>query len=352
MIAPPKNMQSDRLDSSTSRSRSPREQGQGLQFGERVTSLRQKMEQKTDLAMANIVRSEISKARNFGKDFSPNQVSNDTNSRYVSAVDNMKNNNKAPEDSKSKATYEFNRAALVHVTRIELKSALKDFDKFKRTGDLNKAAESYLKIREGNAVLNKYPPSTGNRAEDLKRGSIYKGSIKSDQSNCKRDSISSLPQGWKDKVQNQINEKDRPAAAVMSITGCRPAESKGVKVRQSDDKTTISVEIKGAKVDQDRGIKSRIVEFDREELEKSQAGKDVLDWLGDRQCRTTTHAGSLESFRERVNSAFDRAGCEQGSCYSFRHEKATELREQGLKPEQIAAQLGQRSSASQSVYGR
>ena len=353
MNAPVKNIQSDRLDSSPSRGQQQtlRQQGGSLQFDARVTDLRAIYEEKADQGRADIVRGDVKTGREFVRGWD-NNVSDNTNSRYINAVNNMRENNKLPENANSKATFEFNRAALVHVTRSELKGALRDFDKYKRQGDLTKAAQSYLKIRECNAVLNKYPPSTGNRADDLKRSSLYHGNIKSENSNCKRDSINNLPGDWKDKVQLQINETDKAAAGVMSLTGCRPAESKGVKVRQSEDKSTISIEIKGAKVDQDRGIKSRIVEFERAELEETQAGRDLINWLGDRQCRTTTYPGTLSSFRERVNSAFARAECSQGSCYSFRHSKATEMREIGASPSEIAHQLGQRSQTSQSVYGR
>ena len=345
-----KNMQTDRLGSSTSRTNTHR--GQGLQFDERVSSLREKMEARTDHNIASIVRGDVKTGREFVKGWDTAQVSNNTQNRYTREFNNMKSNNIAPEHANCKATFEFQRAALVFNVRKELKEGLRDFDKFKRSGDLNKAAQSYLKIRECNQILTKYPPSTGNRAEDLKRESLYHGDIKSEKSNCKRDSVNTLPRDWKDKVHAQVNEKDKAAAAIMQLTGCRPIEARGVKVRQDADKSTVRVEIKGAKVDQDRVIPSRIVEFERDDLEKSQAGQDVLKWLGERQCRTTTTAGTLESFRERVNSAFDRADCSIGSCYSFRHEKATELRESGSSPAQIAATLGQRSEASQSVYGR
>lgn len=332
------------------RGQSSRANAAPLMIEQRVQTLRESLESRADMRAAGQVREIVKEGRDNCKNWDSKDISQNTDIRYNREVNKMRENNKLPENANCKNTFEFQRAALVHVTRAELKSNLRDFDKFKRQGDLDNAAKSFNNIRQCNEILKKYPPSTGNRNEDLKRTSLYNGKTNSEKSNCKRDSISNLPNDWKDKVQTEIKEKDKPAAAVMQITGCRPAESKGVKIRQSNEKITF--EIKGAKVDQDRGLPNRIVEFDKQELEESQAGRDVMQWMGDRGCRTTTYSGSLESFRERVNSAFQRAECEAGSCYSFRHDRATVLRSAGATPTEIARELGQRSPESQQVYGR
>jgi integrase len=185
----------------------------------------------------------------------------------------------------------------------------------------------------------------------LERHSAFQGPSRppKDRSNCKRPSLSNLPDNWRDNVQHASNDYDRPALAAMSLTGCRPAEVKGIKVRQDDER--VMFEIKGAKVDEDRGIKTRCISIEKSELSQSQAGRDLQDWLGNRERRTIAHRGSVEAFRGRVARAADRAGHDDVTSYSYRHAEARELKNSDISKDEIANRLGHRSERSQSVYG-
>ncbi|WP_353851331.1 site-specific integrase [Aquitalea sp.] len=183
------------------------------------------------------------------------------------------------------------------------------------------------------------------------RSSAFHGPARADaaRSNGKRSSLTDLPPDWRDAVQREARDSDRPAVAALALTGCRPTEVRGIRVRQDENSVTLT--IRGAKVDRDRGIESRSIILDRADLDSSQAGRDLAAWLGNREQRTIAYPGSVEAFRERVSRAADRAGLEQVSSYTYRHAAARELKTAGASRVEIADRLGHRSERSQSVYG-
>ena len=339
----------ERLDTGRS---TPRVSSEGLRLSERVEALRSALEARTDLRAAAQLRVDVTEARGFVKGFNARaSVSHHTASRYDRAVNQMRAAAQRPEDAACKTSFTFKRAALVHVTRAEVKTALRDLDKHRRTGDVRQAAGAYLRVRDGLATLRQYPPSTGSRETDLQRRSSYTGPTHPDQerSNGKRASLDGLPASWRDDVQREVSQSDRAAVAAMAITGSRPVEVKGIRVAQNADAVTLTV--RGAKVDDARGVESRVVTLELGELAGTQAGRDLLAWLGNREQRTVTHEGTVEAFAGRVSRAADRAGHSHVSAYTYRHQAARDLKSSGTPREEIAERLGHRSDRSQSVYG-
>lgn len=348
MTANPPHQQArtDRLDTP----RQPR--AAGLRLEARTAALRDRLEARADSRAADALRADVREARAHVRDWTPEKaVSSDTADRYARAVDQMRASGQRPEDAACKSSFEFRRAAVVHEARVGIKAGLRDLDKHKRTGDLNKAAEAYSRVRGGVETLRRYPPTTGDRERDLERYSTYSGPARAEaeHSNGKRASLADLPAGWRDDVQREAADRDKPALACLSLSGCRPTELKGLKVRQ--DAERIYLDIMGAKVDEDRGIKHRTVALDKATLPETQAGRDLSDWLGNREVRTLPNNGTTDAFCARVSRAADRAGHEQASAYSFRHQTARDLREAGTNAEERAAALGHRSKDSQSRYG-
>ena len=340
-------VRADRFDSPRRTQSSP---AGGLRLAERVTLLTDRLEARADSKMAAALRSDVSEARAHVKGWEPaKSVSANTAARYERATARLQAAGREPDRAACRSTYEFQRAALVHTTRVGLKNDLRELDKSKKSGDLSRAAEAYNRVRAGLDTLRKYPPSTGSRAADLARTSAFRGPSQPEHSNGKRESLNGLTQGWRDRLQSEAGTQDEAALAALSLSGCRPAEVRGIKVRQSGEAVTL--EIRGAKVDGSRGVKSRVISFDKSELDQSQAGRDLRDWLGARECRTVAHTGSVEAFRERVKSAADRAGLEGVSAYSLRHQAAADLRESGASAIEIGDRLGHRSARSQAVYG-
>jgi integrase len=322
---------------------------EGLRIDERVSTLRERLESRADTRKTAALRADVREARDHVKGWDEKKVSTTTAARYDRTVRQMRADGTRPEDARCKNTFEFRRAAVVHDARATVKSGLRDMDRAKRNGDRYAAATAYNSVRTALETLRQYPPGTGSREQDLTRKSAFSGPSRAERSNGKRGSISGLPADWRDRVQAELRDGDRAAVAVMSLSGARPAELRGVKVRQNDD--TVAMTIGGAKFDAERGVKSRTLEFSRDELAQTQAGRDLSDWLGNRPVRTVAYEGSLSAFRERVARAADRADLQDVSGYSFRHAQARELKQAGTDRDEIARCLGHRSERSQSVYG-
>lgn len=321
----------------------------GLRLDERVALLRDRLEARADARAVAQLREEVKEARGFMKGFNARDVSADTAARYSRAVNQMRSAGQRPEDAASKATFHFQRAAFVYVTRNEVKAGLRDLDRHRRAGDVDRAADAYTRVRDGLDALRRYPPSTGNRAADMQRQSVYNGPSRAEHSNGKRDSLTGLPDDWRDRVQREVGDADRPAVAAMALSGARPVELKGIRVQQ--DGQDVSLTIRGAKTDSNRGVESRTITFDRDELVNTEAGRDILGWLGNREQRTVTHGGSVGSFRERVARAGDRAGLPAVTAYSYRHAEARRLRNADTPRGEIASRLGHRDERSQRQYG-
>jgi integrase len=324
---------------------------ENVQLGERVTALRERLEARADARSSAQLQTDVREARDFVRGFDARDVSGRTAERYSRVVAQMRAAGQRPEDAASKSTFEYRRAALVQVTRGDVKDALRDLDRARRTGHRDRAAEAYNRVRTGLETLRRYPPTTGSREADLTRRSVFTGPSRADpdRSNGKRTSLSGLPVDWRDAVQREAPERDRAAFAVMALSGARPAEVRGTKVRLDGD--TVTLVIRGAKFDEMRGVQERTLRFEREELAGTQAGRDLQSWLGAREQRTVAHDGSVEAFRERVGRAADRAGLPQVSAYTYRHAAARDMKNEGVSREEIAERLGHRSARSQAVYG-
>lgn len=329
----------------------PRQARDHLRLGERVTALRERLEARADTRAAAQLRTDVREARGFVRGFDARDVSAKTSTRYDRAVAQMREAGQRPEDAASKNTFEYRRAALVHVTRKEMKSALRDLDRYRRAGDVGRAAAAYSRVRDGLETLRRYPPTTGSREADMARRSAFTGPSRADpdKSNGKRASLAGLHADWREAVQREAPAQDRAAFAVLALTGSRPVEVRGARVRQDGD--TVTLTIRGAKLDDTRGVDVRTLSYARDELTGTQAGRDLLDWLGNREQRTVAHEGTVEAFRERVSRAADRAGLSQVSAYTYRHAAAREMKNEGASREEIAERLGHRSERSQSVYG-
>lgn len=348
-------MQTNNVQISRGVDRSDRSAGSswgGLHRAERTDMLREKLRGMTDERLASTLRDDVREARSFVKNWSEKSVSPQTADRYQQRVDMMREHAKEPTDAKSAASYDFDRAAFVYVNRAETKEALRDLDKHRRIGEVDGAARAYLRVQNGLVALRKYPPSTGNRELDLERTSLYGGPAHAERSNGKRDSAQALPPGWGDELQRELNSFDRAPGAVMSLTGARPAEISGVRVRQSADRQSIEFIIRSAKYEADRrGIEQRTVSFGKQELEQSAPGRDVLEFLGNREQRTIAVQGTSDAFRQRYARAAARAGLVDASAYTARHATAKDLRASGEGRTEIARQLGHRTDRAQKTYG-
>jgi hypothetical protein len=141
----------DRAD--TSRPAAPRG-GEAEFLQSRVLEFREKLEARADSNLAAGLRADVAEARNLVKGFEPDKaISRTTSDRYRASVDRMRSTGKSPRDAACKSSFEAQRAALVHVTRSELKTDLRELDRFRKKGDLQNASQSYSRVRSGLEIL-------------------------------------------------------------------------------------------------------------------------------------------------------------------------------------------------------
>lgn len=319
---------------------------------EQAKTLRELLSARVADRQAEVLRDAVREARRHIKGFDPARaVSENTAGRYASALAYMISKDEGPEDAACKASFEFRRAALIHETRTNIKSDLRDLDRAKRQGDAHAESRAATRVQASVETLRRYPPSTGKLEQDVLRRSAYCGPLLPERSNSKRSSVLAvdLPTDWKDRMQRAARTSDRPALSTMALTGCRPVEVRGIKVRQDEDRLTIT--IKGAKVDDARGVAVREVTFDKTELAQTVAGRQLQAWLGKRSVRTVSYQGSCEALRDRVARTAERAGLEDVTSYSYRHAAARELRANGASHAELAVRLGHRAERSQRNYG-
>lgn len=160
----------------------------------------------------------------------------------------------------------------------------------------------------------------------------------------KRKSLTRLPHDWREKILENVHEKDR-AGVVALMLGARPEETrKGITLTR-DGSDVIAV-IQGAKIKELSGQEERQITI------HSDLADLIIETLAldDRQTATViTEPG--QSFQKRVMRAANRQGFKGVTAYSFRHAWAADLKAGGYSPEEIAKALGQQSERTQQHYG-
>ena len=175
------------------------------------------------------------------------------------------------------------------------------------------------------------------------------------RSTSKRIGLEALPAGWRDLLVVEAEKSGSCyllAIAVLSATGCRPAEvAKGIPVVLTAE-GQLEFVIQGAKVIAGRQgqpwrrIQVPIGGYDTRVLAtavQAAGGKLVVG--------TPTAKGlgwAVGYFGERVYSGPEHRIC----CYSLRHQLGADLKGDGTPPATIAAAFGQLVDATSGTYGR
>lgn len=300
---------------------------------------------------------EIKKAREYVRGWDRDSVSDRTRAQYQKAVSRMGGLGVARPEERA-GTYRsflYQRAALVHVAREQLKEALRERDRAARAKDQQAQKQAESHIREAVAVLSKYPPSAGDRSANAGRENPFKKSaLDSRHRNGKRASLDHLPRDWRERIWVEISARDRDAVAVAALAGVRPAElKKGVQVaREAQD---LVFRIQGAKLDEKRGKGQALRELrvDLRDAAESVEGRHLLERVGGRG-KTIRIEGRPDAFTHRVRAASRRAMPDAratASPYSYRHAFAARLKAQQVAPSARAAALGHQQERSGWHYG-
>lgn len=168
----------------------------------------------------------------------------------------------------------------------------------------------------------------------------------------KRGSLKGLPSDWRAQLFLSLKPSDQLKAAVLILSGCRPAElKKGVFVRRDGD--AFNFKIEGAKVSEltGAGQPERTLRIKAEPI----LGKAITDHLlemisahGDEM--TIQDADPNRAFEKRLSRAGQKAGLYNVSPYSLRHQFSADLKGE-VEPDQVSLALGHVSVKSRKHYG-
>ena len=170
--------------------------------------------------------------------------------------------------------------------------------------------------------------------------------------NSKRLSLNRLAEDWREAIFSSIKSiRLKDAVAVLSATGCRPAELElGVVVCIRNNRLMIS--IPGAKVNPEMG---------RGQPLRAICIEQATPWGEYLFTRATENSGEMtvkydaggvsQRLSEKSRDLWPRRKT-LVSAYSYRHFIGKSMKESGEPPEKIAMTLGHASDFSQTVYGR
>ena len=182
------------------------------------------------------------------------------------------------------------------------------------------------------------------------------------KSNSKRN-ISKLNENFRESILDYAishNLKCAPGLIALYATGCRPDEIKtGIRVNYKKETNELSFKIIGSKLnaEQKRGIRLREVTVKITE-KNLKYYKTIIDIFENNEGAydfkiKINSKGSFSNTVKRISETLWPRKKYHASPYSFRHAKATELKNSGsFDPEEIAKIMGHASVRSQQGYGR
>lgn len=311
-----------------------------------------KMAERSGVQPRTINNAAVKEARAHIKGWRPDMIRQTTREQYQKTTDRLARTGQMPEQAAgtTRAFYSY-RASIVHTAKTELRESLTARDRASREKNQEARHDAEKRIGAAMAVLDRYPPGS-DKADNFQRKSLYQGSHQSERSNGKREALAGRAPDWRERVFQNVRERDKDAVSVVALTGARPAElMKGVQVDRMKD-GGLRFTVQGAKLDDatGRGQKSRTIEVTRADASKSAEGRHLLAGPASREVRLDSTAGA---FAHRIERASIRAGEDrQASPYDYRHDFASRAKSDGAGRDALAAALGHRSEASQAAYGR
>ncbi|GAB6387198.1 tyrosine-type recombinase/integrase [Stutzerimonas marianensis] len=168
----------------------------------------------------------------------------------------------------------------------------------------------------------------------------------------KRSSLNGLPTDWRVLLLTKLKSADRLAAAVLILTGCRPAElRKGVRMRRLGE--FLEFTIQGAKVSDltGAGQPERTLLINANAILGEVIHAQLLQKLsaaGNEMVIQDT--GQNRAFEKRLTRAATRAGLLGISAYSLRHQFSADLKGE-VDTDQVSLALGHVSRKSRKHYG-
>lgn len=172
--------------------------------------------------------------------------------------------------------------------------------------------------------------------------------------------ISKLTPDFRTKILDfaiEKNYKCADALAILNFSGCRPAElEKGVGVSFNKEKNEIEIKIAGSKLSEKmkRGIRIRKIHI-KITNENEQYLKSLILKCEENNNSFIVRIESKKAFSGYITKISKKIWPKKqyhASAYSFRHAKATEMKNAEYSQEDIAKVMGHASCRSQEAYGR
>ena len=164
----------------------------------------------------------------------------------------------------------------------------------------------------------------------------------------KKQDIKGLPKNWQSVLIDEVQTKDRTAALISAVTGCRPDEmAKGVKVVVSEDSVTVT--IRGAKVSETSGQPVRTLTYTitpkglvQRLARRLSHGENVVKIDDPRRFSTSIRDAGKRAFPDLRRTL---------TPYCFRHQVASDLKASTLSSDDVSRSMGHCSDKTTVMYG-
>jgi integrase len=168
----------------------------------------------------------------------------------------------------------------------------------------------------------------------------------------KRAGLKGLPSDWRARLFLSLKPADQLKAAVLILSGCRPAELRmGVYVRRDGD--AFNFTIHGAKVSEltGAGQPERKLLIKAEPILGKEINEHLLEIISSHGDEITIQdADQNRAFAKRLSRAAQKVGLSNVSPYSLRHQFSADLKGE-VEPDQVSLALGHVSVKSRKHYG-
>lgn len=284
------------------------------------------------------------------------KVSEATAGKYRRAYDNLRANGKtAIEAASTRAHWDYLRTACRFCMEQDVKAWRAGSDRAMKRGDLDKAQRRTLRAFELAAALDEqfmqsHRKTWTHKAAELKAKGQPAQSKSKRRTSAPPPDLAGVALLAGNRRGTKVLERHTERLAVLALFGFRPAEmQKGVRLRVDikDGQHLLTAQIKGVKVDEKRGQELRLVGVPVNGSAAEGLAALVRSKGGQWVMKTTT-----ADYRS-LNRALQSRGAM--SCYTFRHQIGSELKEAvstgAMTAGEAAQAMGHRSTASLSYYG-
>lgn len=268
----------------------------------------------------------------------------------------------------SKGSFQKYRSAFRYDACQRATSALRAYEKARKSKDETAKKSAYRVLLEAAADLFMYPHDAQPGIPNSKLVNLGmvdekpKSAFKKDASKgIKTRETSKLKaangiqkiDNWRGLIFDRLTHLESPwltLAAVGALTGARPEEMNGVTIERKDG--ALVFVIQGAKVSDTKGQPWRRITV-------KDSGQEFAHLWALAEEKYTVSVPPVKDYPDAYSVALARAGARvfpkgtpRMSAYVYRHALASDLKADGFAPEQISATLGHAVSKTATYYGR